>query len=169
MASHYLNQWWLVYWRIYASLGLNELLAEAQMPILCYRLCVGKSATKLSHVKTHNSRSRYIHWLLTVTEAAKLDILARFSLGYSVRNMDFPSWVDVQKYLSVLWICGPGPWGFSGSVLVYQRLLFIATFIIALALSCYFSYLYGKLSMSILCKSCWTKGYITTLLSSVCI
>ena len=21
--SHYLNQWWLVYWRIYASLGLN--------------------------------------------------------------------------------------------------------------------------------------------------
>ena len=24
-ASHYLNQWWLDYWRIYASLGLNEL------------------------------------------------------------------------------------------------------------------------------------------------
>ena len=23
--SHYLNQWWLVYWRIYASLGLNDL------------------------------------------------------------------------------------------------------------------------------------------------
>ena len=23
---HYLNQWWLVYWRIYASLGLNELM-----------------------------------------------------------------------------------------------------------------------------------------------
>ena len=23
--SHYLNQWWEVYWRIYASLGLNEL------------------------------------------------------------------------------------------------------------------------------------------------
>ena len=25
VTSHYLNQWWLVYWRIYASLGLNEL------------------------------------------------------------------------------------------------------------------------------------------------
>ena len=25
--SHYLNQWWLVYWCIYASLGLNELMA----------------------------------------------------------------------------------------------------------------------------------------------
>ena len=24
--SHYLKQWWLVYWRIYASLGLNELI-----------------------------------------------------------------------------------------------------------------------------------------------
>ena len=24
--SHYLNQWWLVCWRIYASLGLNELI-----------------------------------------------------------------------------------------------------------------------------------------------
>ena len=23
--NHYLNQWWWVYWRIYASLGLNEL------------------------------------------------------------------------------------------------------------------------------------------------
>ena len=22
---HYLNQWWLVYWRIYASLGVDEL------------------------------------------------------------------------------------------------------------------------------------------------
>ena len=25
MSSHYLNQWWLDYWRIYASLGLSEL------------------------------------------------------------------------------------------------------------------------------------------------
>ena len=26
--NHYLNQWWLVYWRIYASLDLNELTSE---------------------------------------------------------------------------------------------------------------------------------------------
>ena len=25
--NHFLNLWWLVYWRIYASLGLNELIA----------------------------------------------------------------------------------------------------------------------------------------------
>ena len=30
MTSHYVNQWWLVYWRIYASLGLNELIIVAQ-------------------------------------------------------------------------------------------------------------------------------------------
>ena len=26
--SHYLSQWWLAYWRIYASLGLNELITH---------------------------------------------------------------------------------------------------------------------------------------------
>ena len=26
--SHYLNQWWLIYWCIYASLGLNELIQK---------------------------------------------------------------------------------------------------------------------------------------------
>ena len=35
--SHYLNQWWLVYRRIYASLGLNELIHV--MEIKCHRTC----------------------------------------------------------------------------------------------------------------------------------
>ena len=29
--GHYLNQWWLVYWRIYASFGLNELIIGLYM------------------------------------------------------------------------------------------------------------------------------------------
>ena len=29
--SHYLNQWWLVYWCIYVSLGLNELKKRKQL------------------------------------------------------------------------------------------------------------------------------------------
>ena len=33
--SHYLNQWWLVYWRIYASLGLNELNYHQTSTISC--------------------------------------------------------------------------------------------------------------------------------------
>ena len=32
--SHYLNQWWWVYWRIYASLNLNEL-----NPQICHQIC----------------------------------------------------------------------------------------------------------------------------------
>ena len=31
--SHYLNQWWSVYWRIYASLGRNELLGKFHLTI----------------------------------------------------------------------------------------------------------------------------------------
>ena len=34
----YLNQWWLVYWRIYASLGLNELTHSYWWPIVVYFL-----------------------------------------------------------------------------------------------------------------------------------
>ena len=33
--SHYLNQWWLVYWHIYASLGLNELKRWRYIPQSC--------------------------------------------------------------------------------------------------------------------------------------
>ena len=29
--SHYLNQWWLAYWRIYVSIGLNELKARLEI------------------------------------------------------------------------------------------------------------------------------------------
>ena len=32
MTSHFLNQWWLNYWCIYASLGLNELRAHMALP-----------------------------------------------------------------------------------------------------------------------------------------
>ena len=30
--SHFLNQWWIVYWCIYASLGLNELILNVYIP-----------------------------------------------------------------------------------------------------------------------------------------
>ena len=33
--SHYLNQWWSVYWCIYASLGLNELINYLQVILSC--------------------------------------------------------------------------------------------------------------------------------------
>ena len=33
--SHYLNQWWLFYWRIYASLGLNEMKGGIEFAKTC--------------------------------------------------------------------------------------------------------------------------------------
>ena len=32
--SHYFNQWWFVYWRIYASLGLNEFRDSAMLHLV---------------------------------------------------------------------------------------------------------------------------------------
>ena len=34
--SHYLNQWWLVYWRMYVSLGLNELNYAFDFVLVCF-------------------------------------------------------------------------------------------------------------------------------------
>ena len=38
--SHYLNQWWLIYWRIYASLGLNELIVGRNCSLRSKQLCI---------------------------------------------------------------------------------------------------------------------------------
>ena len=38
--SHYLNQWWLVYWRIYASLGLSELRDWSWFGVCCWHQCL---------------------------------------------------------------------------------------------------------------------------------
>ena len=39
--SHYLKQWWLIYWRIYASLGLNELMQKRRnSSVLAEVLCL---------------------------------------------------------------------------------------------------------------------------------
>ena len=69
--SHYLNQWWLVYWRIYASLGLNELTLNS------YHITKSKAYIKkvsfhsdlhyvwhmlVSRLRTFNSRTfKYSH------------------------------------------------------------------------------------------------------------
>ena len=41
--SHYLNQWWLLYWRIYALLGLNELRCFFCMKHICWLLAACKA------------------------------------------------------------------------------------------------------------------------------
>ena len=59
--SHYMNQWWLVYRRIYASLGLNELTEWNQMRGYCLLLprhqsrfcCIMSSSYQLSLLWIH--------------------------------------------------------------------------------------------------------------------
>ena len=57
--SHYLKQWWLVHWRIYASLGLNEL---SQIPHMNNRTepnsKVKRFRGKTLHVKIPNRISK---------------------------------------------------------------------------------------------------------------
>ena len=38
--SHYLNQWWQIYWRIYASLGLKKPLSQPMTLSLLTHICV---------------------------------------------------------------------------------------------------------------------------------
>ena len=45
--SHYLNQGWEVYWRIYASLGLNELIGQ-----LFWNFALSTAAIVLCHVQS---------------------------------------------------------------------------------------------------------------------
>ena len=60
--SHYMNQWWLFYWRIYASLGLNELNDQAihfmhlvnvsqhwMMMVWCYSTKTSTNTVLISH------------------------------------------------------------------------------------------------------------------------
>ena len=54
--SHYLNQWWLVYWRIYASLGLNEL---KNIPS-CFTV---SSVTCISLILQLLHRTKFRSWL----------------------------------------------------------------------------------------------------------
>ena len=44
--SHYLNQWWLVYWRIYASPGLNELMTCFDLIFLWFKITLTAFVTK---------------------------------------------------------------------------------------------------------------------------
>ena len=55
VTSHYLNQWWLLYQRIYASLGLDKLRND-----LC--CCVsGKYGMLITDMTTYNEIRVYIH------------------------------------------------------------------------------------------------------------
>ena len=72
--SHYLNQWWLVYWHIYASLGLNELVQINAWQVPLHNLWIKQWSFKhyLEEMSVvigvvRNARIRsYVNWLVYV-------------------------------------------------------------------------------------------------------
>ena len=48
MTKHYLNQWWLHYWCIYASLGLNELTSNGCCCLFLYNQCQTNTGSLLT-------------------------------------------------------------------------------------------------------------------------
>ena len=51
--GHYLNQWWSVYWRIYTSLGLNELVVNVFLPKKRYGI-IGLESTVIGEGNIFN-------------------------------------------------------------------------------------------------------------------
>ena len=57
VTSHYLNQWWLVYWCIYVSLGLNELTTGLLMAWWCHELGYQQSwYSPISQILIHSAQ-----------------------------------------------------------------------------------------------------------------
>ena len=85
--SHYLNQWWLVYWRIYASLSLNELtqisptyprcacrtccsIPELELWILLQPGQVHLNTVRVADCKKERFMvSEEIHWFIVLVDA----------------------------------------------------------------------------------------------------
>ena len=92
--SHYLNQWWLVYWRIYASLGLNELIAPlTELFPVEHRTPAERTNVQWIFVsivghKTNTHELQW-HWILCVHPWAKV-------LGLFLRVQFFASYFHLN-------------------------------------------------------------------------
>ena len=58
--SHYLNQWWLVYWCIYASLGLNDLIIAQYWS----HFVIGDEIIHIPSTSQANSELSYLYLLV---------------------------------------------------------------------------------------------------------
>ena len=81
-ASHFLNQWWLVYWSIYASLGLKELMGpKYQTDYLFYHTI--SFVWQHTYHWIHNYRVYLCHTIVimpSINFAIQLAIIVRQSL-----------------------------------------------------------------------------------------
>ena len=59
--THYLNQWWLFYWCIYASLGLNKLTWRSWINGFCKKRCIWLSFVLEMHLFCTNNQCTFPH------------------------------------------------------------------------------------------------------------
>ena len=109
--SHYLNQWWLVYWRIYASLGLSELRTTFSDPyVMISDLNFELGALSSGKYINCNSHKRHLSswtnkWLLCMCALDRL-----YNEKSTVIYTQFPVSID--------WLFLPGhlPWDMDAIV-----------------------------------------------------
>ena len=83
--SHYLNQWWLIHWRIYASLGLNELIHRFwfRLPTVPYT----NPDRDQSGSFTFRSKSLYNHKYITL-----------FHMAHKATSRPHKVWHPISKW-----------------------------------------------------------------------
>ena len=84
--SHYLNQWWLVYWRIFASLGLIELT------ILCFSFCY-------TCIMIHNLACRFL-----------VTLVFMYKLGHHWFRQCFVAFLAPSHHLNQWWFVNHALW-----------------------------------------------------------
>ena len=59
--SHHLNQWWLVYWRIYASLGINESICLYMIIYIYNEWCFSRYLKNCKHNATFKMKDSVVY------------------------------------------------------------------------------------------------------------
>ena len=94
--SHYLNQWWLVYWRIYASLGLNGLEAHSPIYQMHILLCIITMRPRKNWMQMYEFRLIF-HWSLFLRENWQYSIIGWDNSLASTRRQAI-IWTNDDKF-----------------------------------------------------------------------
>ena len=102
--SHYLNQWWLVYRRIYASLGLNELIfsKKKRHVLLDFMKEVVITVTFFGSILLMDTKDNVYSEMKLWTHPTVTDILIRAISWQLVKRLNFSPFHSTSGTVSVL-------------------------------------------------------------------
>ena len=118
--SHYLNQWWLDYQRIYASLGLNELMHKQLQMHCCiirtlatYRLVSNiRRTSNIRHTPTLGNSQLEFSRTISLAKTSNTRRTPSFDFWVSIvdKVRSWPTWSELLRVawdFDSLWIKGP--------------------------------------------------------------